>query len=395
MKKMNSAKFKTYTTDDFILDEDFRKLIKEAGSNNRLSALLEELPEKKEEINLAVQILSGLHSHSILQDHRRKQELWQQILHTQSKRALRPLYWRIAASLLLLIGFGSAVFYLTNQRDGFEIIAENELPSNDARLILSDGKAVVINGIQSTVQYDADGSRIMVNDSSGIALPVADDGLNQMIVPYGKQSNILLADGTRIWLNSGSKLVFPSAFKGNIREVFLEGEALFDVSQNKEKPFYVKTDAFRMKVYGTKFNVQAYLQDRNYSIVLVEGKVSLNANESLPSREVFLAPNQKATISKEDQTIEVSEVENTEFYTAWLYCYLIFQEEDLNDILKRVSRYYNVPIETDVPDNFEKIYGKLDLKDDLERVLDGIAFISKTKYEKQENKYVFTDNLKN
>ena len=144
-----------------------------------------------------------------------------------------------------------------------------------------------------------------------------------------------------------------------------------------------------MKVYGTKFNVKAYQQDHDYNIVLVEGKVSMNLNEDLHAQEVFLAPSQKASISKGDEKFVITTVENTDAYTAWVNGYLTFTNEEVTDVLKRVSRYYNVAIEPELPENIEKIYGKLDLKDDLERVLDGIAFISKTKYKKLDNKYVF------
>lgn len=385
---MNPEHFKIYTTDDFILDEAFREIVKNSGLNDQLKELLENLPEKKDEINLAAQILRGLHTEKFQQADNKKQELWQQIIQKQKRRVRLP-YFRYAASLLLLIGIGSSVFYLATQKQVDEVIVANEPPSNDAILILSDGKKVAISSKQSTVQYSPDGSGIVVNDSSGIAQSVSGEGFNQLIVPYGKRSYIVLSEGTKVWLNSGSKLIFPPVFKGKTREVILEGEAFFEVAGNKEKPFYVKTDAFKMKVYGTKFNVQAYQQDADYQIVLVEGKVSFNSNEDLLAPEVFLAPNQKASISKGEEKFEITNVENTEVYTAWTDGYLTFTNEDVTDLLKRVSRYYNADIEVEFPENIEKIYGKLDLKDDLERVLDGIAFISKTRYKKQGNKYVF------
>ena len=388
---MDQERFITYTTDDFILDEDFREIVRESGSTDRLKELLETHPNKQYEINLAAKIIIGLQVEKLQQPHKRKQDLWQSILKAQ-KRQYRILFLKVAASIVLMIGIGGSAFYVSTHRQVDNVVVNKTLPSENATLILADGKAVAISSKQSTVQYSADGSGIMVNDSSSIAQSVADDGLNQMIIPYGKRSFIMLSEGTKVWLNSGSKLVFPPSFKGKTREVFLEGEALFDVAPNNEKPFYVKTERFKMKVYGTKFNVQVYQQDNDYSIVLIEGKVSLNVKNNLPEKEIFLEPNQKATISKDKDSFEITNVENTEFYTAWVEGYLTFTNEEVTGLLKRVSRYYNVTIETNLPENAEKIYGKLDLKDDLERVLDGIAFISKTKYEKQGNKYVFINN---
>jgi len=388
---MNQTNFHLYSTDDFILDEDFREIVKESGSTDRLQELLKSLPEKKQEINLAAQIIRRLQVDKFEQPYQRKTELWESILREQ-KRNVRFFYLRVAASLLLFLGIGGAISYIASPKLNKEVAVITEPVSNNAILFLADGKKVLIGSKQSKIRFSANGSGIVVNDSSTITQSVRNEGLNQLIVPFGKRSNITLVEGTRVWLNSGSKLIFPSVFKGKTRDVYLEGEALFEVAKNKDKPFFVKTDLFKIKVYGTRFNVQAYQNDKDYSIVLVEGKISLNSKVGLLSKEVFLVPNQIATISKAYEIFEINNVESTALYTAWVDGYLAFRDESVTNILKRVSRYYNVPIEAVLPDHIEKIYGKLDLKDELKRVLDGIAFISKTKYEKQGNKYVFMEN---
>lgn len=388
---MNQTNFHLYSTDDFILDEDFREIVKESGSTDRLQELLKSLPEKKQEINLAAQIIRRLQVDKFEQPYQRKTELWESILREQ-KRNVRFFYLRVAASLLLFLGIGGAISYIASPKLNKEVAVITEPVSNNAILFLADGKKVLIGSKQSKIRYSANGSGIVVNDSSTITQSARNEGLNQLIVPFGKRSNITLVEGTRVWLNSGSKLIFPSVFKGKTRDVYLEGEALFEVAKNKDKPFFVKTDLFKIKVYGTRFNVQAYQNDKDYSIVLVEGKISLNSKVGLLSKEVFLVPNQIATISKAYEIFEINNVESTALYTAWVDGYLAFRDESVTNILKRVSRYYNVPIEAVLPDHIEKIYGKLDLKDELKRVLDGIAFISKTKYEKQGNKYVFMEN---
>ena len=388
---MNQTNFHLYSTDDFILDEDFREIVKESGATDRLKELLEILPQKKQEINLAVQIIRRFEVEKFQQPRQRQEELWRIILHEQ-KRKVRFFYLRVAASLLIFLGIGSAIFYIATPKLKREIAVSSEPVSNNAILVLADGKKVLIGTKQSKIRYSSDGSGVIVNDSSSIAQSAKNEALNQLIVPFGKRSSITLAEGTRVWLNSGSKLTFPSVFNGKTRDVYLEGEALFDVTKDKDKPFFVKTDLFKIKVYGTRFNVQAYQNDKDYSIVLVEGKISMNSKEGLFSKEVFLAPSQIATISKGNEIFEINNVESTTFYTAWVDGYLAFRDEAVTNVLKRVSRYYNVPIETEIPDHVEKIYGKLDLKDDLKRVLDGIAFISKTKYKKQEDKYVFMNN---
>jgi len=387
---MSKDQYLNYSTDDFILDDDFREIVSKSGPDD-LNELINRFPEKKSEIILAAKLIRNMQPGEFRQSDIRKNELWQQIVE-QRKQRNRFLYLRYAASFLLLLGIGSMAYFLIGQKQSSQIATTTELPGNDAILILSDGKAVAINSRQSTVQFSSDGTGVLVNDSSAIAQTVSGEGFNQMIVPYGKRSFIILSEGTKVWLNSGSKLIFPPAFKGKTRDVTVEGEAFFEIAHNAESPFYVNTDAFRMKVYGTKFNVQAYRQDQGYNVVLVEGKVSLNPNSDLQGQEVFLAPSQKASIIKGDTKIDVITVENTDIYTAWVNGYLTFSNEELADLLARVSRYYNAEIEVEPNTNIETIYGKLDLKDDLERVLDGIAFISKTSYIKQGNKYIFKTN---
>lgn len=378
-----------YTAEDFILDKEFCDIVRNQEQSLHLKELKTAFPEKKKEMDTAIQILKELRTKQIRQSEKRKHELWQQIFQSQTKHVSIYRYFGMAASFLLLIAIGGGVIYRMAQKRPEPVITSVESPTNETRLILANGQSIAISSRQSTIQYTSDGSAIMVNDSSEIAQKVPDEAYNQMIVPYGKRSFVVLSDGTRVWINSGSKLIFPPAFRGKNREVVLEGEAFFEVAEDKTKPFFVKTDLFRMKVYGTRFNIQAYRLDQEYNIVLVEGKVSMNPANDLGTKELFLEPRQKASISKSSNTFEIRPVENTDVYTAWIDGYLTFINEDLSDVLKRVSRYYNVEISCELTDKVEKIYGKLDLKDNLERVLDGIAFTSKTRYKKEENKYVY------
>ncbi|RIH63699.1 DUF4974 domain-containing protein [Mariniphaga sediminis] len=380
--------YKTYNIDDFILDDDFRDIVYGENSSDRISKLLDIYPEKRQEIKLAARIIKELQTTGFYQPKERQRELWQQIAGEQ-KRKIRLTWLKLAASFLLLIGMGSAIFYWTDQNSNNKPLAETGMISEDAVLILDNGESVAITSKESTVQYSSDGSEIVVNDSSQIARSTSSGGTNQLIVPYGKRSFITLSEGTKVWLNSGSRLIFPSIFSGNLREVEVQGEAYFEVACNREQPFYVKTDLFKIKVYGTKFNVQAYTQDNTYNVVLLEGKVGMSPDNETYSSEVFLAPNQKALMAKGTKDFEITSVEDAGAYIAWKDGYLTFIDEEVGKVLKRVSRYYNIDIESSLSDNTEHIYGKLELKDEVDRVLEGIAFISKTQYKKEGGKYIF------
>ncbi len=385
---MNPDFYKTYTTEDFILDEDFREMVRDLSDSHRLRELLESLPEKQAEMQLAAQIINNLSIEKFKQSSKRKKELWEEIVKKQ-KRRTNLFFFRYAASVFLLIGAGFLVLLMLNKEMLDETLTARGNGIENTVLILANGESVSISSKQSAIKYSADGTGVMVSDSSGIAQTVAGEGLNRMIVPYGKRSTITLSDGTKVWLNSGSTLIFPTVFKENMREVALVGEAFFDVKYHVKKPFIVKTDFFNTRVYGTKFDVKAYLDDTNHSVVLVDGKVSMSAEGAPKKKEVFLAPNQKATLSKGKSTFEITEVENMETYSSWVDGYLTYTNAEVTDLLKEVSRYYNIEIEMENIDEVENIYGKLDLKDDLDKVLEGVAFISKTTYKKYGNKYVF------
>ena len=392
---MKTECFKTYTTEDFILDKDFIELVRTQDDGIKLKDFIECLPEKRYEINLAIEVIRGLEVAKFKQPDNRKNELWQQIVKNK-KRHIQLSFIKYAAAILFLLGTGSTLFFLKSKSPDSQLAvkmnnSKNILANNskDALLVLSNGETVSIQTKESSLKFSGDGSNIKVNDSKNVGQDVNAGGINKMIVPYGKRSTITLSDGTKVWLNSGSTLIFPPAFQGKSREVQLIGEAFFDVTHNKEKPFYVKTDAFKMKVYGTRFDIQAYKQDNASSVILVEGKVSMTSNDDAKATEVFLTPNQRATIVDGHHNIEIDKVENPEIYTSWTEGYLIFTNEDITHVLKVVSRYYNVDINVATTINVDKIYGKLDLKEDLEKVLDGISFISKTKYKKNGNKYEF------
>ncbi|MDD4489432.1 MAG: FecR domain-containing protein [Paludibacter sp.] len=384
--------FNKYTAEDLIFDKDFINLVRNPDKKEELNSLIESFPEKKYEINLAAEVIRGLHVTKFTQSAYRKNVLWNKIVSRQKKQ-IRFTYLKYAAVILLLIGVGST-FYFFNTEDNEPKLADSSktivLPDNenDVLLVLSNGKAVSINTKESTVQFSEDGAEIKVNETEEINQDIVDRGFNKMVVPFGKRSTVTLSDGTKVWLNSGSTLIFPQVFHGKSREVELIGEAFFDVTHKKETPFFVKTAAFEMKVYGTKFNIQSYVQDNASSVVLVEGMVSMKANHQM-GKEVFLAPSQRASIVDDSNTIQIDNIDNVEEYTSWTEGYLSFSDKDLTHILKHISRYYNVSIDVTSTKDVDKIFGKLDLKDDLEKVLEGISFISNTNYRKVGNRYEF------
>ena len=212
-----------------------------------------------------------------------------------------------------------------------------------------------------------------------------------MIVPFGKYNSLQLSDGSKVWINSGSRLVYPPAFSGKTREVYLQGEAYFEVAKDPGKPFYVKTDRFRVEVKGTRFSVQANEREELFTTLLLEGEVSLTIGQdkSASGTETKLNPGNIASLTENGKNFRVMPVDHPENYVAWKNGYLLFSDEPLSELLQRVSRYYNIVIELRNSSRSVKISGKLDLKDDPGRVFKGISAISRCMLISEQGKYIF------
>ncbi len=230
---------------------------------------------------------------------------------------------------------------------------------------------------------------------------------NEIIIPYGSKGFLTLEDGSRIWLNSGSRLTYNDLANSSSREVYLEGEAFFDVTGNKRKPFIVRTSHLNLKVLGTKFNVKSYPSEKITETILVSGKVEIEeVNHTSEKRQsVMLRPFQKATYSvetgkiaihlKEAQTyikpqiparIEITEKVNPELYTSWKDEKLIFSNESLENLIVRLERWYDVDIT--LKDTILKSFrytGKFE-KENIEQALQALKLATPLEYSIDKNK---------
>ncbi|MBN2892654.1 MAG: FecR family protein [Bacteroidales bacterium] len=164
---------------------------------------------------------------------------------------------------------------------------------------------------------------------------------NEIIIPEGESAEVYLSDNTHVWLNSNTKLIYPAKFEGKTRNIKLTGEAYFEVTHNKEKPFYVETSELTVAVLGTSFNVQAFDYEKKVNVTLIEGKVTLQNSGGNVVSELFPGENAQFDLTK--KTLSVSKV-STEFYTSWKDGYLVFKNEKLEDIVRKFERWYNVTV---------------------------------------------------
>ncbi|UVQ45316.1 FecR domain-containing protein [Parabacteroides faecis] len=208
---------------------------------------------------------------------------------------------------------------------------------------------------------------------------------NQLIVPKGKHSTLLLSDGTKLWVNAGSHVIFPVSFKGNKREIYVDGEVFLDVTRNEDNPFVVKTDRMAVEVLGTSFNIKSYGHEDTDDVVLVTGSVHVRTETG---RKAELIPNQRfrcTSIGDVDiQTVDVYD------YISWKDGLLQYKKERLSVILQRLSDYYGKPIRWEPELERLTCSGKLDLKDDMEKVLNGLTRMIPVKFVKQDDCYYFS-----
>ncbi len=238
-----------------------------------------------------------------------------------------------------------------------------------------------IDGKESQLQYDHQGK---INVNSQTIIQETDDKektniYNQLIVPAGKRSSITFTDGTCIWLSANSRIVYPVEFKQHKREIYIEGEAFLSVSHDPNRPFIVKTSQMDIQVLGTTFNVSAYENKQTQSVVLVSGKIKVKTSKN---ESKTLSPNNLLSYN-EQEGIHIQSVD-VQKYIAWKDGFYLFQTEKLKDIATKLSDYYGKKIMIDSPLKTITCSGKLDLKEDLDEVLQTLIRTVPARIEKSD-----------
>lgn len=261
----------------------------------------------------------------------------------QRKRNIR-VGVAVAASICLLIT--SALWLWLGSLGEERVVLAEQGQQNSVCLVLSTGEVVDISNVgQDEVKLDKgtklyEGNRLEYVQPD--SLPKKELEFNQLIIPKGTFYHLVLSDGTKVWLNADSKIRYPVSFGQDRREVSLRGEGYFEVAKDSTRPFIVSTDKMDVKVLGTTFDVNTYEDEGKSFVVLVEGLVEVSAGKG-ESR--IITPGYMAEVDMHDvqAKIHVSKCD-TEHYIAWKSGNFSFRNASLTEILKRVSRYYDVTV---------------------------------------------------
>ncbi len=260
-----------------------------------------------------------------------------------------------AAAIFVCIGLAAAIYFLNSSPVAGERIADAGSPKAEAAkivpggekayLTLADGSVIVLDTAENGTVTMQGSSKVMKMDNrlvyDGAGAP-SDIPLvyNMISTPRGGEYRIVLADGTRVWLNAASSLRFPIAFTGPERSVSLTGEAYFEVAKNTGKPFkVVLNNETEVEVLGTSFNVMAYDDENMVKTTLVEGEVKI----SRPGHSVQMLPNQQAVTTHKDSgiTIQPADIEEA---IAWKEGRFYFNNDNILSIMRQLSRWYNVEV---------------------------------------------------
>jgi len=313
-------------------------------------------------------------------------------------RRRRYLKYGMALAAIFVVGFFAITkFQDTNTQvspmDTYVKTLDDQKVPDQVKLILGDNQNVEIAD-SANISYSSTGEEVQIGNSKSVSQTTSNNQktvYNTLIVPYGKRSSITLADGTKVWLNSGSKLVFPAVFMQNKREVYLEGEGIFEVTHDKAHPFIVKSGEQNIEVLGTVFNVSNYHDDDAISTVLKSGSVKINYTNSdagKSNRSVTIKPNTLAIYNRNDMQIKTKQVE-VEKYFSWRDGIFIFKNDSMKSIMKKVSRYYNIEIVINDKELSEATFsGYLDVKDNVENIIKIIQETTKFEYKITNNKLI-------
>lgn len=279
-------------------------------------------------------------------DNEIKEKLWAKInrgIKAGKKYKVLDLIPNVKYAAVFILLFGCSIWYILHKTPVVQ-----QLPLvNDRAVVLktSDSESIKIDYDDDDFVLNKNGEKL-VSYSKGM-IKYKDNNevksliFNEIIVPDGKTFRLTLSDGSKVHLNAGSSIKFPVNFlSGYHRQVFLNGEAYFEVTRNETSPFIVSTDRIGVRVLGTSFNVNSYKGFSSYA-VLEEGKVEVFLEDGINKNSVIIQPGEKASL--EEQLLRIDEVD-LEDYLGWRDGMLSFNNESFDIILKKIERYYGVSI---------------------------------------------------
>lgn len=392
--EINKRRYIGYTANDLLEDTYFRMSIKQPSRDSDAfwSTLIDENIISRTDFDTARAIMRGLLQEDLQLSNLELVALHDKILgvaqqnNLGKKKIFRFPFGAAIAAVVCLTLLSSVLVYLFKTGSGgintsstdIELAAMMLKPSEPVAeiTILRDAQdEITIKEQNASIEYSEDGVlKGHDSDNMGAEEPRS-EVYNQLIVPLGKRSQLTLGDGSKLWVNAGTRVVYPTKFIGNERNIYVDGEIYIDVFPDKERPFTIKTSNMDVQVLGTSFVVKAYKEDAEQEVVLVHGSVKVKLSGE---QTVKLVPNERLLLS--DNQTKVTTV-NTDYYTSWKDGRYLYKDEKLGTILDRLSRYYGKKVVYDATVNDLQCTGRLNLKNDMIDIIKGLEAILPIRYD--------------
>lgn len=269
----------------------------------------------------------------------------------------RFVWYAAAAAVLAFMAVGG--YLLVNKKTVQPPITQKTIqPGKNGAILTLAGKTIVLDTAANGRLYMHAATDIMKSDSS---IHIAGNTVEYatLVTPRGRKEQLTLADGTKVWLNAASSIRFPTAFMGDTREVEITGEAYFEVAHNDKQPFHVKVKELDIQDIGTSFNINAYDDEPALKTTLLEGAASVNGRVLHPGQQAALINNQ----------ITVNSNTDIEQVMAWKNGYFRFKHADIREIMRQVSRWYDVDIDYTGDLSKVSLDGYLGRKENVQKLL--------------------------
>jgi len=315
----------------------------------------------------------------ILMDQAKADQIFDHVVAVPQIKVRRTILWKpfaAVASVLIVAALG--LYLYTNgsaskQKQFISATSHIETGGNKAYLTLANGKRIILTDSKNGTLADQNGVQITKTADGQLVYTVvgnknsSSNDSNTIETPRGGQYQIRLPDGTNVWLNAASSLKYPSVFHGNERKVELKGEAYFEVSKNKKMPFRVITSTQTIEVLGTHFNVKGYLEEADTKTTLLEGSVKVVRIHS--TNGVVIKPGEQAQVKNDgDDQINIVGADMEEVM-AWKNNYFRFNSENIQSVMRKISRWYDVDVEYDGAISNEEFNGTISRTKNIAQVL--------------------------
>ncbi|UCS91648.1 FecR family protein [Echinicola marina] len=346
---------KTNKSENILLKEYYRKL--------SINGNIEISKEKEESIRTSIlhEIRNRIHEENVRLNHR------------NATKSTKNIFFRTGVAAIIVLGIllVGSVFYHQLDISRNNLAYDMDFPPGKEKAILtmSNGEKINLLDLKEGDVLDIEGGKITKSAEGQVIYNASSntddlsDRYNSISTPVGGKYQVILPDGSKVWLNSSSEIEYPIAFSSDERKVKLKGEAYFEVESDLKRPFSVESEGQVVTVHGTHFNINSYSEEGAIKTTLVEGSISVK--NTLTNDSKLLIPGNQSAIYRDSLAVyEVSVDESI----AWKDGYFLFNETDLKSIMRQIERWYGVEVEYEsIPD--VEFFGKISRSSTLSRVL--------------------------